>query len=66
MPCRFRNPSQRKAVMAKLKSRYTKHSNPCTYCSHKNCKSCTHNKRKFSLGHIPLKKNKGDYWKTHI
>jgi hypothetical protein len=46
MPYRFRSNKQRKAYFAKLKSRYTKHSNPCNYCVHKNCKNCAYKKRK--------------------
>lgn len=32
--------------MAKLKSRYTKHSNPCNYCNKISCKQCFHRKNK--------------------
>ena len=45
---KFKSGKQRKAVMAKLKSRYTNHSNPCSYCSKKDCKSCHYNKLKVS------------------
>jgi len=71
MPCRFhfRSDNQRKAYFAglnaRLKSSYSKHSNPCSYCNSRDCKTCRYNKLK-NKGTLPLKTKKDNWWKTHI